>query len=368
MRNFKHAPLLLGAASIALSVGLLSACTQPETAVESVVRPVKLHQVEDRQSQDLLRFPARVAANEQAEISFRISGELTGFYARSGSLVEQGELLASLDDRDIRNEVAARQADYDLAKANFDRTESLLTKKMASQADFDRTSAQLESARVALQLAKDRLSDTVLKAPFTGRIARTLVENYQSIDAHQPILVLQDVNTLEVVVQVPERIFTRVSEDRINPDYRPYVTLTGQEDRHYPVTYKEHATDVTPGTQSYAVTYSLPKPADLTVYPGMGATLTVDMASLLIADQVEQEFLLPVTAVLEDAVSGQPQVWVYDEQAGVIQPRIVSVGRITQSGITVTSGVNNGDRIAAAGLSQLRPGMAVKPLERERGI
>ncbi|MBT8041129.1 MAG: efflux RND transporter periplasmic adaptor subunit [Gammaproteobacteria bacterium] len=368
MKTNKPILLTLGAVLIAASAGLLIACAKPEPVQESVVRPIKLHQVEDRQSQDLLRFPARIAANEQAEISFRISGELTEFPVRSGARVEKDDLLAHLDDRDIKNEVAARQADYDLAKANFERTQSLLEKKMASQADNDSTSAQLKSAEVALQLAKDRLSDTVLKAPFTGRIARTLVENYQSVVAQQPILILQDVDTLEVVVQVPERIFTQVREDRINPDYSPFVTFTGQEDKEYTLTYKEHATEVTPGTQSYAVTYSLPKPEDLTVFPGMGATLTVDMARQLISDHNEPEFLLPVTAVLEDATSGQLQVWVYDEEAGVVQPQAVSVGRITQSGVTITSGVNNGDRIAAAGLSQLRPGMSVKPLERERGI
>lgn len=360
--------LTLGAVLVAASAGLLIACADPEPAQENVVRPVKLLQVEDRRSQDLLRFPARVAANQQAEISFRIGGELVEFPVKSGNHVEKGDLLARLDDRDIRNEVAARQADYDLAAANFERVKSLLDRNMSSKADFDSSNAQLKSSEVALQLARDRLSDTILTAPFSGRIARTLAENHQSIDAQEPILVLQDIDTLEVVVQVPEQIFTQVREDRINPDYSPLVTFSGMEDQQYTVSYKEHATDVTPGTQSYAVTYSLPKPTELTVYPGMGATLTVDMAQQLISEHGSLEFVLPVTAILEDPVSGQFQVWVYDEVAGVVKPRAVTVGRITQSGITVMSGVENGDLIAAAGLSQLSAGMAVKPLERERGI
>jgi len=357
-----------GFAIIAMSVALLTACTPPDTEQVSVVRPVKLYEVVDQASQNLLKFPARVAANEQAEISFRISGELVEFPVKSGSHVEQGDLLARLDDRDIKNEVAARQADYDLAKANFDRTESLLAKEMASQADYDRSSAQLKSARVALQLAKDRLSDTVLKAPFTGRIAQTLVENYQSIVAKQPVLILQDINTLEIVIQVPEKTFSQVSQEKVDMNYRPSVTFAGQDCGECFATYKEHATAVTTGTQSYAVTYSLPKPEELTVFPGMGATLIIDKARMLPESRLTQEFLLPITAVLKNVSSGQSQVWVYDEETGTVQPRVVSVGRITQSGITVTSGVNSGDWVVAAGLSQLRPGMAVKPLERERGI
>ena len=356
------------AATATVSLSLLTACSQPAEQQTSVVRPVKLFEVVNRQAQNLREFPAIVAASEEASLSFRIPGELLEFPVSSAMIVEQGQLLARLDDRDIRNEVAALQADFDLAEADFRRIQSLREKQMVSQSDFDNANTRLKASRVNLQLAKDRLSDTVLTAPFDGRIAQTLVENYQSVQAQQPVLFLQDHQTLDISIQVPESILTQVQEDRVDPTYQPVVTFAGRGGSEYTAAYKEHATRVTPGTQSYEVTFTMPAPESFTVYPGMGATLTIDMTRIMGNGNPDSEFIVPMTAVLKDDASGQYQVWVYNTETGTVTPRPVTAGRITQSGITVTSGLEDGEQIVSAGLNRLRAGMEVKPLERERGV
>ena len=356
------------AATATVSLSLLTACSPSAEEPTSVVRPVKLFEVENRQAQNLREFPAIVAANEEASISFRIPGELLQFPATSAMIVEQGQLLAKLDDRDIKNEMAARQADFDLAESDFRRIQSLREKQMVSQSDFDNANTRLKASRVNLQLAKDRLGDTLLTAPFSGRIAQTLVENYQSVQAQQPVLILQDHQTLDISIQVPESILTQVQKDRVDPSYQPVVTFAGNNGTEYSVSYKEHATRVTPGTQSYEVTFSMPAPESFTVYPGMGATLSIDMTRVISNGNAAEEFVVPMTAVLKDDVSGQYQIWVYNTETRTVSPKQVTVGRITQSGITVTSGLEDGEQIVSAGLNRLRSGMEVKPLERERGV
>ncbi|KEQ13379.1 hypothetical protein GZ77_13325 [Endozoicomonas montiporae] len=351
-----------------VSLSLLTACSQPAEEQTSVVRPVKLFEVVNRQAQNLREFPAIVAASEEASLSFRIPGELLQFPVSSAMIVEEGQLLAKLDDRDIKNEVVALQADFDLAASDFRRIQSLLEKQMVSQSDFDNANTRLKASRVNLQLAKDRLGDTVLTAPFAGRIAQTLVENYQSVQAQQPVMILQDHQTLDISVQVPESILTQVQEDRVDPSYQPVVTFAGNNGTEYKVSYKEHATRVTPGTQSYEVIFSMPAPETFTVYPGMGATLAIDMTRILGNGNPGSEYIVPMTAVLKNNASGQYQVWVYNPDTGTVTPKAVTVGRITQSGITVTSGLEDGAQIVSAGLSRLRIGMEVKPLERERGV
>ena len=240
------ARLVRVATAATLSLSLLTACSQPVEEQVEAVRPVRLFEVVDRQSQNLREFPAIVAASEEASISFRIPGELLEFPATSATIVEKGQLLARLDDRDIRNEVAAAQADYDLAESDFRRIQSLRDKQMVSQSDFDNASTRLKASRVSLQLAQDRLADTVLTAPFSGRIAQTLVENYQSVQAQQPVLYLQDHATLDISIQVPESILTQTHEDQVDTTYQPVVTFTGKPDSEYKASYKEHATRVTP--------------------------------------------------------------------------------------------------------------------------
>ena len=366
--NKLHSLHLMRTGVLVVSIGLLQGCSQPPEERPEIIHPVKLFEVVDLQIQNIREFPARVEASKEASISFRISGELQDFPVSSAQIVEQGQLLARLDDRDIKNEVAARQVDFDLATHDYQRIDALRQKQMVSQSDYDNASTRLKSARIALQLANDRLSDATLTAPFSGRIAQTMAENYQSVQAQQPVLLLQDHTTLDVSIQVPENILAQVQEDHIDPDYQPTVTFTGNDGAEYQVTYKEHTTQVTSGTQSYEVTFTLPTPKGFTVYPGMGATLSLDMTRVTANSPIGTECIVPVTAVLQSNVSGQNQVWVYNTETGQVFPRDVSIGEVTQTGITIISGLETGDMIATAGLSKLHDGMMVKPLEREPGV
>lgn len=142
----------------------------------------------------------------------------------------------------------------------------------------------------------------------------------------------------------------------------------GKSDKSYKVSYKEHATQVTPGTQSYQVWFTMPAPEDLTVYPGMGATLTMDLSKIITGGISMSQFIVPMTAVMTNDASNQQEVWKYDPVTSEVNPVKVSLGRVTQSGITVLSGLDQGDRIVSAGLNRLSDGMKVKPLERERGL
>ncbi|WP_051786440.1 efflux RND transporter periplasmic adaptor subunit [Endozoicomonas numazuensis] len=359
---------LLFISSLVAAALTLSGCSQPQEEQKEMIRPVKLFQVEDSNAGNLRQFPAKVYASEEAEISFRIPGELVKFPVKQAEEVKKGQLLAKLDDRDIRNELAARQADYDLAEAENNRIKSLRKKKVVSQSELDNSNAKLKSAQAALQLANDKLKYTVLKAPFDGRVAQTLVENYQFAQAQQTILILQGSNTLDVSIQVPESIVSNVREENIDRNYQPVATFAGRPGTEYRVTYKEHSTKVTPGTQSYEVVFTMPIPEDLTVYPGMGATLTLDLSKVSPRSNAGQHFVVPLSAVLKDDATGKEQVWVFDQQNNTVNPVEVTVGTIFQSGIEVTSGLKEGDRIVSAGVNRLRSGMAVKPLQRERGL
>ena len=359
---------LFNTVSVTIALCLLTACSEPEEQTTDVVRPVKLFTVKDSGSENIREFPATVKATEEAEISFRVAGELVNFPVHPADDVEKGQLLAKLDDRDFKNNVAVRQADYDLAASDYRRIASLRAKKVVSVADYDQANAKLKSSKVALQLAKDQLRDATLVAPFPGRIAQTMVENYQSVQAQQPILILQSSNTLDVSIQVPESIITSIREEEINHDYMPTVRFSGNPDKEYSLTYKEHDTRVSPGTQSYSVLFTLPTPKELTVYPGMGGTVTIDLSKVTTHAKALAEYVVPITAVLKNDSSGLNSAWVYNPDSGVVNPVDVTLGPVTDKGITILSGLEEGNEIVSAGLSHLKPGMEVKPLERERGL
>ncbi|SHH20756.1 efflux RND transporter periplasmic adaptor subunit [Ferrimonas marina] len=360
--------LIRPAATAAVALTLLAGCAEPPADTTTVVRPVPLFTITDQATHQLRTFPARIEAREETQLSFRVPGELEQLNVLAGQAVAAGALLALLDDRDYRSELAARQADFDLADADFRRLKTLRERQVVSQADFDNAQARLSAAQVALQMAKDRLADTRLEAPYDGRIAQRLVQNHQSVQAMQPVLVMQDNVNLDVIIQVPEALLSRIQEEQVSTEYQPEVRFAAAPSQSYPVSFKELSTQITPGSQSFEVRFALTNPAQLTVLPGMAATLELDLAQLQPSTFGAGEITVPVTAVIADNTTGQDQVWVYQPDNGTVRPVAVTLGAISQDGVTVQGPLTPGDQIVSAGVASLRDGMAVKPLVRERGI
>ena len=350
-----------------MGLGLLTGCQQEVVEQQEVVRPVKLFTVADPAQQQLRSFPGKVMATDEAEISFRIPGQIERIEVKQGDEVNKGQVLAYLDDRDIRNELQDRQANYELARAEFDRASSLLSKKVIAQSSFDTASAQLKSAEAALKLSRDRLAYSTLKAPFSGRVAQTLAEAHQQVQAQQPVLVLQSSQQLDVSIQIPENIVSHVNRQSLDSNYQPMVTFPGAPGQTFPVSYKEHATRVTPGTQSYEVILTLPTPNNLNILPGMTAAVSIDLGRVLDPGSQPGFMLVPVSAIGKNDADNKTVVWLFDGTTGQVKPVEVTTGRITETGVQV-SGINPGDQIVTAGLSQLYDGMVVKPLRRERGL
>jgi multidrug efflux pump subunit AcrA (membrane-fusion protein) len=155
MKSYRLLPLTM------LLPALISGCSPAESSVQvATIRPVKLFEVLNVEDGDFRTFPARVAANSRAELSFRISGQLTELALVEGQRVTQGSLLAKLDDRDAHNNLMTREAEHELLAADFKRKVELLNRKLISQSEFDSTQAQLKSATAALAAARDQLSYT----------------------------------------------------------------------------------------------------------------------------------------------------------------------------------------------------------------
>ena len=349
---------------------LLVGCDQAPAPQEQAPRLVKLFTVEDPASERLREFPARLKATEEAELSFRIGGQLKTLEVRQGQPVKRGQLIASIEDTDQRLRVRDRQASFDLANAQFKRIAQLLERQMISRSEYDQRKAALDSASAALSLARQELDYTRILAPFDGVAANTHVDNFQVVQAKQPIVTLQSGDSLDVLFQMPENLLTnrRSREDSVG--YHPSVILNSLPDREFEAVYKEHSTQPDPKTLTYQVTLSMPRPEELNLLPGMSATVKIDFAK--ISRNPDNRLLVPVEAVFSpDSVAAEvKQVWVAREQDGTLRltARQVEVGQLTRNGIEVLSGIEPGEQIVAVGGAELEEGQAVRPWVRERGL
>jgi RND family efflux transporter MFP subunit len=348
----------------ALLATLLPGCGGEDSATQQTgPRPVKIFVVAGGDSATERSFPGRVESTYRADLAFRVNGTVQDVLVKEGDLVEQGQVLAKLDPTDYETVVRDRQATFDNNERNFMRARELVDDGFISRTEYDRLEAGYRTSEAALQSAKQDLDYTVLRAPFSGRVAKRHAERFEEIGIKQTMFTLQDVDNLQVKIDVPEALIRSLrpnsdSEPSAGSDgsVRAFVNFEGQGDRRFPLSFREISTRADPQSQTFEVTFNMPAPKDFIVLPGMTATVTVDLPHTR-SDQGEQVWV-PVDAVVADNEL-DARVWVLDPQTMTVHSAAVKIGRMEGSRIEVISGLQGGEEIVSVGASYLTEGMPV---------
>ena len=354
---------------VAYFIGLLSfagayliGCSEKPQEVKQVIRPIKTMVVGGARSEFQRTFTASVRASERVEMAFQISGKLIELPIKKGQKVDQGELIARLDPRDYQSNLQSAQAEYDKAVANFKRGDELVEKGFISRTDYDRLRARRDVTAAELDKAKKALDDTSLMAPFGGVVAQRFVENYTEVRAKQKIVSLQDTSLLELVVYVPEHIVAIMREGGPR-DMKIFATFKAIPGEQYPLKIKEFSTQADAKTQTFEYVLTMPRPEGRNILPGMTAKVHA-IRTDIDESQLAASYTIPAIAVFADE-KGQPHVWVISSTDNTAHARQVTTGKLSGSDqIEILEGLTTGDIIAIAGVSQLREGMQVRPIER----
>ncbi len=346
-----------------LTALVLSGCSEQEEAVViDRARPVKSVVVGGPEAGGERRFPGRVDSTSKAELAFRIPGTVQAVLVREGDVVEEGQVLAELDPTDYEISLKDRQATYDRASNDFDRAKELVKDGFISRTDYDQKEGEYKSAEAALDAAKQDVKYTKLTAPFGGTVAERYVEQAEEVNAKQNVLAIQDENRLEMKVDVPENIVSRIDRaGRMNKDNQVpvYATFDAAPDQRIDLVFKEVATRADAATQTFAVTFLMVAPKGVTILPGMTAKVVADLGSV---QKTNAKYYLPVSAVTADA-GLEPFVWVIDELTMTVSKQRVEVGGMSGWNIEVESGIEPGSRIVTAGVGYLAEGMQVRLME-----
>lgn len=349
---------------VTLLIFLLTSCNSQnnDTKTERMVKTIVVGEGSSGYSRV---YPGRVEAGQRVELSFQVAGALKEFPVKEGMRVNEGDLLAALDDRDYKNRYEAAQAQLDTMELNYKRGETLVKSGTIAQATFDELRAKYETAKSNASIQEKALKDTRLVAPFDGLVAKTFVNNYQEVQAKQKILNLQNIDEVDIIINVPEKdLIKRQGVREGNPGETPiangYVTFDALGDRRFKVSIKEYATEADRTTQTYRIKLSMPAPEDVNILPGMTANLVVNEG----VGNAPHEFYVPVNAVATDA-SGKFYVWILDEKTMQVHKKEVQVGEMRGQEILVTSGLDVGERIVTAGVPYLDEGMKVRLFSKE---
>ncbi len=341
---------------------LVSACDEKQkTQVEEPLRPVRTIIASASDGLTGRDFPGIVIAENRADLAFRVAGKLKELLVKEGDEVTKGQVIARLDQTDFKIQLKGKQASYDKSKANFTRSAKLLEPGHISQREFDEMKANYSTAEAQLKAARQNLIYTELKAPFDGGITKIYVDNFEEVMAKGKVATLQDLKSMEVEIDVPESLMIRAKRGESTRNI--YATFDAIKDKKFPLTFREVSAQADETTHAYKIRLSLPVIENYTILPGMTATVAVDNVKTADAREDGDDIIVPSHAVMEDS-KGRFVYIAEPESAssmiGVIHRRDVTISQLTNSGLVVTSGLEQDDLVVVAGMSKMQEGLRVR--------
>lgn len=345
--------LLMGLIPGIALILLLSACGQEKKSAGERSRVVHLVTVDNEHALRSRDFVGRVVPVGTVDLSFQVGGTLEEFPAVEGSIIPRGELIASLDKVDFEIQVREAKLRLEHEERNLERNRTLLATDAISQSAFDQAESNFQLLEIALERAQRNLHHTEIRAPFDSLVTRRYLDRATLVDPGRAVVRVQDVSELRIHFSVPEDLMPRIHNADL---YEVEAHLPAFPGVTFPLVYREHSTEPDRFTQTYRITVAIEDAGDHGILPGLTASVRVrERQSSLPADS----FKIPLSAVQGDGRGGF-QVWVYQD-SGRVSPKVVEVTPLDSELVLVTSGLESGDRIVAAGVTHLKPDMQVTP-------
>jgi multidrug efflux system membrane fusion protein len=342
-------------------------CSEKKEDRTPAVPPVQIFTLPEADAAPFRSLPGEVTAQDNVRLSFDVAGRLVEFPVYNGKVVSQGDLIGQLDQGDFRATLDAAQATFTAAQQEFERNRTLRQRNVIAQNELDRHREAFERADAALRTARKAFEDTRLFAPIKGRISQRFVRNFQNVQAREPVVLLQNIETLEVDVQVPESLMAAGARDmtaaRAHELVEAGVEFAAVPGERFPLTLRSFATQANPSSRTFLVSFRFRPPQDRNILPGMTCTVFLRFRHADGTPVVPPGlFEIPVRALA--TAEGRSFVWRWDAATGRVARVPVEIGPLIGETIQVRSEeLRPGDELVFSGVRFLSEGMTVRRLE-----
>ncbi|MDQ1389224.1 MAG: rane fusion protein multidrug efflux system [Acidobacteriaceae bacterium] len=286
-----------------------------------------------------------------------VSADLPGTVARinfdSGKAVHEGDVLVELDTRQERAQLASLEAQSELARATFGRTQELLNAGVISRAEYDQATSQQKATEANVAEIRATIARKTIRAPFSGILGIRKVNLGQYLPAGSPVVSNQSLNPIYVNVGVPQQVAAQVhvggklrltTEDLAGKVFNGTVTAIDSE--------------VDEATRNIQVQATLSNPEGK-LRPGMFVQVELPVGAnraviALPASAINYAPYGDSVFVITDLKDPKGQTY-----RGVRQ-QFVKVEGSRGDQVAVISGLNPGDEVVTSGVFKLRNGAAVQ--------
>ena len=296
-----------------------------------------------------------------ATIKSKVSGVVEATTLQEGMAVHAGQVLARIDQADLRARLQQQQAQLDEAQArlalatkNETNSEALLKQKYISQNAYDSTQnsvdlarASVKSATAMVELARIALNDGVIKAPIDGVISKRHVQAGEKLALDMPVYSIVNLSEMVLEAQVPASEIPRV---KVGQDVKFRVEGYAQRDFHGKVARINPATEA--GSRAMLV-YIAVQNEDNALRSGMFAKGSI------VTDRSGVAPIVPLAAIRSDK-DGKQMVYKVEQGKLIAQPVKIGLRNEDEGYAEVTEGLQQGANVIVSRLDSLKPGAAVK--------
>ncbi|MBL0942454.1 MAG: efflux RND transporter periplasmic adaptor subunit [Alphaproteobacteria bacterium] len=294
-------------------------------------------------------------AEQKVVIRPEIEGKITKILFKGGSTVEAGAPLIEIDPRMFEAQVKEAEARFELAKAENARHSKLAAKSAGPVKILEKSVADLKGAEAQLDVARIKLANTIIRAPFAGVVGLKDVSIGMFVDPRTEVLTLVDVDPIVLDFRLPASYLKVISVgQQVN------VLVDGFENKVFKATISAIDAKVDPSAHSLAVRASIPNERGL-LKPGLFARVKI------VVGAKDDAMLLPESSVLSRGEEEFVYRIVEVPFEGVVAPRamktFVTTGLSESGSIEIVKGVKEGDLVITVGQTKIRPGYPVRVVE-----
>lgn len=288
-------------------------------------------------------------ANESVDIRPKITATLTEILFEEGQEVQAGDVLVKLDNLEQVADLAAAQAALVDSEASYNRSSELFKNNVVAKSQLLQDEARKIADEAMVSVAQKRLADTIVRAPFAGRIGLRRVSIGSLLGPGTVITTLDDTHVIKVDFDLPE-----IYLSRLEPGLKVLANSAAYPDHVFEGEVSSVDTRVDPVSRTVRVRSIMQNP-DGHLRPGM--FLTVKLLK-----QTVESLVVPERALIPER-SIQYVLVVGDNK--IVEKRVVQIGRRRPGDVEILSGLSEGEMVIVDGVQKARDGQAVSIIETE---
>ncbi len=311
----------------------------------NAITPVAVSAVERGEIARSVSVSGVVEPIRSVGVNAQVPGALLSVNVEEGSVVRRGQVLAQIDDRELRAQALSAEAQLQVARSAYERAEQLRDRKVITLPEYERDRAAHAAAQASVDQLRTRLGYTTVNAPVSGVVTAKLVEAGDVVGNQTRLFEIADISTMVVRVGVSELdvVELRVGDEaEIMLDAYPGRALAGHIRRVFPA--------ANPDTRLVPVEVAFDEASARVARPGFLARVTFRLSAR------EGVLLVPASALVGG--QGSQSVFVVENERAI--RRTVETGLTSSGRVEIVSGLDGGEMVVTAGSNMLRDGAAVR--------